>query len=137
MEKQEIEKIKNQIEKAQKYLLSFSGNETKTYAVKQRIFKLKDKIGDTSPTYQLGPYGPFEARQEIIMENIIKGFELHGVIPNRVETYHDTNTHELVASITPIHADKYIVKVSKMTFTTPTMEGAKTLVQSYLKRRVV
>ena len=62
MEKKEIEKIKNQIEKAQKYLLSFSGNEIKTYAVKQRIFKLKDKIGDTSPTYQLGPYGPFEAR---------------------------------------------------------------------------
>ena len=59
MEKQEIEKIKSQIEKAQKYLLSFSGNERKTYAVKQRIFKLKDKIGDTSPTYQLGPYGPF------------------------------------------------------------------------------
>lgn len=67
MEKQEIEKIKTQIEKAQKYLLSFSGNETKTYAIKQRIFKLKDKIGDTSPTYQLGPYGPFEARQESVM----------------------------------------------------------------------
>tara|TARA_B100000123_G_scaffold58118_1_gene40488 strand:+ start:836 stop:1072 length:237 start_codon:yes stop_codon:yes gene_type:complete len=62
MEKQEIEKIKTQIAKAQKYLLSFSGNETKTYAVKQRIFKLKDKIGDTSPTYQLGPYGPFVSR---------------------------------------------------------------------------
>ena len=62
MEKKEIEKIKNQIEKAQKYLLSFSGNERKTYAIKQRIFKLKDKIGDTSPTYVLGPYGPFEAR---------------------------------------------------------------------------
>ena len=70
------------------------------------------------------------------MENIIHGFELVGVIPNRVETYHDTNTHELVASITPIHADKYIVKVSKMTFTTPTMEGAELLVQSYLKRRL-
>ena len=70
------------------------------------------------------------------MENIIKGFELHGVIPNRVDTYHDTRTHELVASITPIHADKYVVKVSKMTFTTPTMEGAERLVQSYLKRRV-
>ena len=69
MEKQEIEKIKNQIEKAQKYLLSFSGNERKTYAVKQRIFKLKDKIGDTSPTYQLGPYGPFVSRQEIIMKS--------------------------------------------------------------------
>ena len=62
MEKQEIEKIKTQIEKAQKYLLSFSGNERKTYAVKQRIFKLKDKIGDTSPTYQRGPYGPFVSR---------------------------------------------------------------------------
>ena len=62
MEKKEIEKIKTQIEKAQKYLLSFSGNATKTYAIKQRIFKLKDKIGDTSPTYVLGPYGPFEAR---------------------------------------------------------------------------
>ena len=62
MEKKEIEKIKTQIEKAQKYLLSFSGHATKTYAIKQRIFKLKDKIGDTSPTYVLGPYGPFEAR---------------------------------------------------------------------------
>ena len=70
------------------------------------------------------------------MENIIKGFELHGVIPNRVDTYHDTRTHELVASITPIHADKYEVKISKMSFTTPTMEGAELLVQSYLKRRV-
>ena len=57
MEKQEIEKIKTQIEKAQKYLLSFSGNETKTYAIKQRIFKLKDKIGDTSPTYIMGYMG--------------------------------------------------------------------------------
>jgi len=70
------------------------------------------------------------------MENIIKGEELHGVIPNRVDTYHDTRTRELVASITPIHADKYVVKVSKMTFTTPTMEGAERLIQSYLKRRV-
>ena len=61
MEKQEIEKIKTQSEKSQKYLLSFSGNERKTYAIKQRIFKLKDKIGDTSPTYVLGPYGPFVA----------------------------------------------------------------------------
>ena len=59
---EETQKVKNQIEKLQKYLLSFSGNETKTYAIKQRIFKLKDKIGDTSPTYVLGPYGPFEAR---------------------------------------------------------------------------
>ena len=76
MEKQEIEKIKNQIEKAQKYLLSFSGNERKTYAIKQRIFKLKDKIGDTSPTYQLGPYGPFEARQESIMRpKIVNKYE--------------------------------------------------------------
>ena len=62
MEKQEIEKIKNQIEKAQKYLLTFSGIPTKSYAIRQRIRKLKDKIGDTSPTYVLGPYGPFEAR---------------------------------------------------------------------------
>ena len=57
MDKQEIEKIQNQIAKAQKYLLSFSGNERKTYAVKQRIFNLKDKIGDTSPTYILGYMG--------------------------------------------------------------------------------
>ena len=70
------------------------------------------------------------------MENIIKVFELHGVIPNRVETYHDTRTHELVASITPIHADKYEVKVSEMTFITPTMDDAKLLIQSFLKRRV-
>ena len=56
------------------------------------------------------------------MENIIKGEELHGVIPNRVDTYHDTRTHELVASITPIHADKYVVKISKMSFETPTLE---------------
>ena len=34
MEKQEIEKIKNQIAKAQKYLLSFSGHATKSYAIK-------------------------------------------------------------------------------------------------------
>ena len=70
------------------------------------------------------------------MENIIKGFELHGVIPNRVETYHDVNSGELVASITPIHADKFVVKISKMSFETPTMEGAELLVQYYLKRRV-
>ena len=69
-------------------------------------------------------------------ETIIIGEELHGVIPNRVETYHDTRTHELVASITPIHADKYEVKVSKMSFTTPTMDGARRLIQSYLKRRL-
>ena len=75
-------------------------------------------------------------RVENLEGNIVHGYELHGVIPNRVETYHDTRTRELVASITPIHADKYVVKVSKMTFTTPTMEGAKRLIQSYLKRRV-
>ena len=57
MEKQEIEKIQNQIAKAQKYLLTFSGNATKSYAIKQRIFKLKEKIGDTSPTYVLGYMG--------------------------------------------------------------------------------
>ena len=57
MDKQEIEKVRNQIAKAQKYLLSFSGNERKAYAIKQRIFKLKDKIGDTSPTYILGYMG--------------------------------------------------------------------------------
>ena len=62
MEKQEIEKIKTQIEKSQKYLLTFSGNATKSYAIKKRIRTLKNKIGDTSPTYVLGPYGPFEAR---------------------------------------------------------------------------
>ena len=76
MEKQEIEKIKNQIEKAQKYLLSFSGHATKTYAVKQRIFKLKDKIGDTSPTYVLGPYGPYVSRQESKMDINSKVIEL-------------------------------------------------------------
>ena len=57
MEKQEIEKIQNQIAKAQKYLLSFSGNATKSYAIKQRIKTLKEKIGDTSPTYILGYMG--------------------------------------------------------------------------------
>lgn len=57
MEKQEIEKIQTQIAKAQKYLLTFSGNATKSYAIKQRIFKLKEKIGDTSPTYVLGYMG--------------------------------------------------------------------------------
>ena len=57
MEKNEIEKVQNQIAKAQKYLLSFSGNERKAYAIKQRIFKLKQKIGDTSPTYVLGYMG--------------------------------------------------------------------------------
>ena len=62
MEKQEIEKIKTQIEKAQKYLLTFSGIPTKSYAIKKRIRTLKNKIGDTSPTYVLGPYGPMVAR---------------------------------------------------------------------------
>ena len=63
MEKQEIEKIRNQIAKSQKYLLSFRGNERKSYAIKQRIFKLKEKIGDTSPTYVLGYMGvKIEAR---------------------------------------------------------------------------
>ena len=63
MEKNEIEKVQNQIAKAQKYLLSFSGNERKAYAIKQRIFKLKQKIGDTSPTYVLGYMGvKMEAR---------------------------------------------------------------------------
>ena len=65
MEKQEIEKRQQvdiqkrqkQIAKAQKYLLSFSGNDTKAYAIKQRIFKLKEEIGDTSPTYVLGYMG--------------------------------------------------------------------------------
>ena len=57
MEKSEIGKIKSQIAKAQKYLLSFSGNERKAYAIKQRIFKLKEKIGDTSPVYVLGYMG--------------------------------------------------------------------------------
>ena len=70
------------------------------------------------------------------MENIIKGFELHGVIPNRVETYHDATSGELIASITPIHAFKYEVKISKMSFTTSTIDGAELLIQSYLKRRV-
>ena len=57
MEKQEIEKIQNQIAKSQKYLLTFSGNATKSYAIKKRINSLKAKIGDTSPTYVLGYMG--------------------------------------------------------------------------------
>ncbi len=57
MEKQEIEKIKTQIEKAQKYLLTFSGNATKSYAIKKKINTLKAKIGDTSPTYIMGYMG--------------------------------------------------------------------------------
>ena len=66
MTKQEIEKIQNQINKLQKYLLSFSGNTSKcimkTYAIKKRINTLKDKIGDDSPTYILGFDGPIKAR---------------------------------------------------------------------------
>ena len=69
MEKQEIEKIKNQIAIAQKYLLSFSPNaksssESDRYmnAYKQTIFELKEKIGDTSPTYVSGSNGPIVAR---------------------------------------------------------------------------
>jgi len=57
MDKKEIQKIKEQIEKSQKYLLTFCGDERKSYAIKQRIFKLKEKIGDTSPTYVLGYMG--------------------------------------------------------------------------------
>ena len=66
MEKQEIEKIKTQIAKAQKYLLTFGGNASsvvmKQYAIKKRINTLKAKIGDTSPTYVLGCTGPIVAR---------------------------------------------------------------------------
>ena len=69
MEKNEIEKIKNQIAIAQKYLLSFSPNakssdESDRYmnAYKQTIFELKEKIGDTSPTYVSGSNGPIEVR---------------------------------------------------------------------------
>ena len=61
MEKQEIEKIQNQIAKAQKYLLTFGGSAPsvvmKQYAIKQRIKTLKAKIGDTSPTYVMGYMG--------------------------------------------------------------------------------
>ena len=69
MEKNEIEKIKNQIAIAQKYLLSFSPNAKSSSdgdrymnAYKQTIFELKEKIGDTSPTYVLGSNGPIEVR---------------------------------------------------------------------------
>ena len=69
MEKNEIEKIKNQIAIAQKYLLSFSpttkssiDGERYMNAYKQTIFELKEKIGDTSPTYVSGSNGPIVAR---------------------------------------------------------------------------
>lgn len=67
MTKQEIEKIQNQIDKLQKYLLTFGGNTSKvvmkTYAIKKRINTLKEKIGDDSPTYILGVTGiPVKAR---------------------------------------------------------------------------
>ena len=66
MEKQEIEKIKTQIEKAQKYLLTFGGNTSKVamkqFAIKKKINTLKAKIGDTTPTYVLGFNGPIVAR---------------------------------------------------------------------------
>ena len=55
---EETQKIKNQIEKLQKYLLTFGGNTSKVimkqYAIRKKINTLKDKIGDTSPTYILG-----------------------------------------------------------------------------------
>jgi len=58
---EETQKIKNQIEKLQKYLLTFGGNASsvvmKQYAIKKKIRTLKDKIGDTSPTYVLGCTG--------------------------------------------------------------------------------
>ncbi|MBA94788.1 MAG: hypothetical protein CMP21_03410 [Rickettsiales bacterium] len=63
---EETQKIKNQIEKLQKYLLTFGGNTSKVvmkqYAIKKKINTLKDKIGDTSPTYVLGCTGPIVAR---------------------------------------------------------------------------
>lgn len=66
MTKQEIEKIQNQIDKLQKYLLTFGGNTSKVvmkqYAIRQRLKTLKDKIGDDSPTYILGFDGPIKAR---------------------------------------------------------------------------
>lgn len=66
MEKQEIEKIQEKINKLQKYLLTFGGNADsvvmKQYAIKKRIRILKDKIGDNSPTYVLGFDGPIKAR---------------------------------------------------------------------------
>ena len=63
---EETQKIKNQIEKLQKYLLTFGGNTSKvamkTYAIKKKIKTLKEKIGDTSPTYVLGCTGPIVTR---------------------------------------------------------------------------
>ena len=62
----DTQKIKNQIDKLQKYLLTFGGNTSKVvmkqYAIKKKINTLKAKIGDTTPTYVLGPYGPMVAR---------------------------------------------------------------------------
>ena len=63
---EETQKIKNQIEKLQKYLLTFGGNTSKVvmkqYAIKKKINTLKAKIGDTTPTYVLGFNGPIVAR---------------------------------------------------------------------------
>ena len=63
---EETQKIKNQIEKLQKYLLTFGGNTSKVvmkqYAIKKKINTLKAEIGDTSPTYVLGSTGPIVAR---------------------------------------------------------------------------
>ena len=63
---EETQKIKNQIDKLQKYLLTFGGNSSKVvmkqYAIKKKINTLKAKIGDTSPTYVLGCTGPIVAR---------------------------------------------------------------------------
>jgi len=63
---EETQKIKNQIEKLQKYLLTFGGNTSrvamKQFAIKKKINTLKEKIGDTTPTYVLGCNGPIVAR---------------------------------------------------------------------------
>ncbi len=57
----DTQKIKNQIDKLQKYLLTFGGNTSKVvmkqYAIKKKINTLKAKIGDTSPTYIMGYMG--------------------------------------------------------------------------------
>ena len=62
----DTQKIKNQIDKLQKYLLTFGGNTSKVamkqFAIKKKINTLKAKIGDTSPTYVLGFNGPIVAR---------------------------------------------------------------------------
>ena len=54
----DAQKIKNQIDKLQKYLLTFGGNTSKVvmkqYAIRKKINTLKAKIGDTTPTYILG-----------------------------------------------------------------------------------